>query len=153
MLETKKIHKAINYQFIKRLNIVAKDLYELELVKPTKEHREPIIIGFFILHYAKLRTLELFYDFFDKFLDVYKIEELEMDTNFCSLAFGIDDYILPSKRAEWTEKRSKDCRDDFREDAKNNFSPILAALNLRNMTRENHNYSRRKSELSKCHAC
>ena len=76
-----------------------------------------------------------------------------MDTNFCSLAFGIDDYILPSKRAEWTEKRSKDCRDDFREDAKNNFSPILAALNLRNMTRENHNYSRRSSELSKCHAC
>ena len=128
-LEDKKTHKAINNQLFKRLNIVAKDLFEVELVKSTIEHCEPIIVGFFILQYAKLRMLELYYNFFDKFCDVNKFEELEMDTDSLYLALAeedLDDCILPSKRAEWTEKRSKDCRDDFRADAKNNFfSPYL----------------------------
>ena len=44
-----KTYKATNNQFSKRLNIVAKILYEVELVNFTKEHREPIIVGFFIL--------------------------------------------------------------------------------------------------------
>ena len=53
----------------------------MELLKSTIEHREPIIVGFFILQYAKLRMLELYYNFFDKFFDVKKIEEMEMDTD------------------------------------------------------------------------
>ena len=125
-LGDEKTHKAINNQFFKRLNIVAKDLYEVELVKFTIEHREPIIVGFFILQYAKLRMLELYYNFFDEFCDVNKFEELEVDTDSLYLVLAeenLDDCILPSKRAEWTERRSKDCRDDFRADAKNNFFP------------------------------
>ena len=49
-LGDKKTHKAIKNQFFQRLNIVANDLYEVELVKPTIKHRKPIIVGFFILH-------------------------------------------------------------------------------------------------------
>ena len=56
-LGDKKIHRAINNQYFKRLNFVAKDLYAVELVKSTIEHREPIILGFFILQYSKLRLL------------------------------------------------------------------------------------------------
>ena len=107
-----------------RLNFVANDLYEVELFKSTIEHREPIIVGFFILQYAKLRMLELFYNFYDKFCDVNTFEELKMDTYSLYLAVAEEDLvdcILSSKRAEWTEKRSKDCRDDFRADAKKNF--------------------------------
>ena len=48
-LRDKKKQKAIKNQFIKRLNIVAKDLYKVELKKSTIEHREPIIGGFFIM--------------------------------------------------------------------------------------------------------
>ena len=66
-LGDKKTHKAINNQFFRRLNVVAKDLFEVELVKSTIEHREPIIVGFFILQYAKLKMLELYYNFSDKF--------------------------------------------------------------------------------------
>ena len=51
-------------------------LYEDELVKPEIEHREPIIVGFYILHYAKQRMLELYYDSFKKFCDADKYEEL-----------------------------------------------------------------------------
>ena len=39
-LEDEKTHKAINNQIFKRLNIAAKSLYELELVKFTIEHRD-----------------------------------------------------------------------------------------------------------------
>ena len=152
-LGDEKTHKAINNQIFKRLNIVAEDLYEVELVKSTIEHREPTIVGFFILQYAKLRLLELYYNFFDKFCDVNIFEELEMDTDSFYLDLAeedLDDCIIPSKRAEWTEKRNKDCRDDFRADAKNNFFPVLAILNIRNMTTENQDCSRRSSDTAKC---
>ena len=80
-LNDEKTHKAINGKLFKRLNSVSKELYEVELVKSKIEHREPIIVGFFILQYAKLRMLELYYNFFDKFCDVDTFEELEMDTD------------------------------------------------------------------------
>ena len=52
-----KTDKAINELQFKRLNTVEKDLYEIELLKSTIEHREPIIFGFFIFQYSKLRLL------------------------------------------------------------------------------------------------
>ena len=87
-LSDEKTNKATNNRLFIRLNNVSTDIYEVELVKSTNEHREPIIVGFFILQYAKLRMLELYYNFFDKFCDVQKIEELERDTDsfYLSLA-------------------------------------------------------------------
>ena len=78
-LNDEKTHKAINGKMFKRLNNVSKEIYEVQLAKSKIEHREPIIVGFFILQYAKLRMLELYYNFFDRFCDVDKFEELEMD--------------------------------------------------------------------------
>ena len=43
-----KTHKAINNRLFRRLNNVSTDIYEVELAKSTVEHREPIIVGFFI---------------------------------------------------------------------------------------------------------
>ena len=87
-LNDEKTHKAINEPLFKRLNTVEKDLYEVELLKLTIERRKPIIVGFFILQYAKLRMLELYYNFFDKFCDVNIFEELGIDTNSLHLAFA-----------------------------------------------------------------
>ena len=61
-LNDEKTHKAINGKLFKRLNSVSEELYEVEFVKSKIEHREPIIAGFFILQYAKLRMLELYYN-------------------------------------------------------------------------------------------
>ena len=58
-LKEEKTHKAINNRLFRRLNNVSTDIYEVELVKSTVEHREPIIVGFFMLQYAKLRKLKL----------------------------------------------------------------------------------------------
>ena len=59
-LNDEKNYKAINETKFKRLNTVGKELYEVELLKSTIEHIEPIIVGFLILQYAKLRMLELY---------------------------------------------------------------------------------------------
>ena len=67
-LTVEKTHSAINSKIFKRLNHTTDRLYEVELVKSEIEHREPILVGSFILQYAKLRMLELYYNFFKKIL-------------------------------------------------------------------------------------
>ena len=88
ILNIEKTHGAINTKFFKRLDYINDQLYEIDLAKAEIEHREPIIVGFFILQYAKLRMLELYYNFFARFCDVNKFEELEMDTHSLYLALS-----------------------------------------------------------------
>ena len=93
-LNDEKTHKAIN----------EKDLFKKDLLKSTIEHRESIIVGSFILQYAKLRMLELYYNFFDKFCDINKFQELEVDTDSVYLALAAESsyvYIQPDKRTAW----------------------------------------------------
>ena len=80
-LADEKTHAASNSKLLKKLDNVNNSLYEVELAKAQIEHREPSIVGFFILQYAKLRMLELYYNFFTRFCDVNKFEELAMDTD------------------------------------------------------------------------
>ena len=63
-LNDEKTHAAINTKLFKRLDHINNQLYEVKLAKAEIEQREPIIVGFFILQYAKLRMLELYYNFF-----------------------------------------------------------------------------------------
>ena len=96
----------------------------MDFVKSAIEHREPVIVGFFIQLYDKLRKFELYYIYFDEFCDNNKFEELKMDSLYLALAEeDLDEYILLSKPAEWIEMRSKDCRDSFKADGKINFFP------------------------------
>ena len=122
----KKTHAAINSKLFKKLDHVNNSLNEVELAKAEIEHREPIIVGFFILQYAKLRMLELYYNFFTRFCDVNKFEELEMDTDSLYLALAekeLEDCIGPEMRSEWQRLRSNDCVDNFTADAVANFFP------------------------------
>ena len=117
---------AVQYKLFKRPNFITDQLYEVELVKSETEHREPIIVGFFILQNAKLRMLELYYNFFKKFCDTENYEELEMDTDSLYLApseENLKDIILPEKRNGWEAIRSRDCTDSFTANATGNFFP------------------------------
>ena len=119
-------HMALNSKLFKKLDHVNNSLYEVELTKAQIEHREPIIVGFFILQYAKLRMLELYYNFFTRFCDVNKFEELEMDTDSLYLALAkkeLEDCIRPEMRVEWQKWRSNDCVDNFTADAVAIFFP------------------------------
>ena len=80
----------------------------------------------FILQHAQLRMLELCYNFFKKFCDTGKYEELEMDTDSLFLALSeenLEDIILPEKRNEWAAIRLRDCTDSFNANATGNFFP------------------------------
>ena len=137
----------------KRHNHITDQLYEVELVKSEIEHREPIIVGFFILQNAKLRMLELYYNFFRKFCDNDKYEELEMDTDSLYLALSeenLEDVILPEKRAEWDQLRSKDCNDKFTANATDIFSQELALMSTRNMIKESQVFSKKSLDVQKC---
>ena len=137
----------------KRLNHITDQLYEVELVKTEIEHREPIIVGFFILQYAKLRMLELYYNFFRNFCDAEKYEELEMDTDSLYWALSeknLEDVIVPEKRAELNQLRSKDCNDNFTVNATDNFSAELAVISTRSMIRENRISSKKNLDVQKC---
>ena len=127
-LTDEKTLSAINSKMFKRLNHITDQLYEMELVKSGIEHREPIIVGFFILQYAKRRKLELYYIFSEKFCDTDKYEELERDTDSLYLALSeekLEHVILPEKRAELDQLRSEDCTDNFTANATGNFPPNL----------------------------
>ena len=70
--------------------------------------------------------LELYYNFFKKFCDVDKFEELKMDSASFYLALAHEnlyDCIRPAKKEEWETLREKDCDDSFRADASHNFFP------------------------------
>ena len=73
-LSDEKTHSAINSNLFKRLNHITDQLYEVELVKSEIEYRDPIIVGFFILQCAKLRLLEIYYNYFKKFCDTDNYE-------------------------------------------------------------------------------
>ena len=119
-------HAANNSNLFKRLDHVNNSLFEVELAKAQIEHKEPIIVGFFILQYAKLRKLELYYNFFARFCDANKFEEMEMDTDSLYLALpenDLEDCKRPEIRAEWQRLRSDDFVDSFTADAVANFFP------------------------------
>ena len=60
-LSDEKTHSAIKSNLFNKLDHVNNALYEVELAKAQIEHKEPIIVGFLIPQYAKLRMLELHY--------------------------------------------------------------------------------------------
>ena len=67
-LNDKKTHAANNVKLFKKINLVNNALYEVELAKAEIEHKEPILVEFFIPHYAKPQMLEFYYNFSTKFV-------------------------------------------------------------------------------------
>ena len=62
-----------------------------------------------MLQYAKLRVLGLYYSFFDKYYDVARFEELEMDTDSFYLALSEYDFfsLYPTSKEKRVELFAK----------------------------------------------
>ena len=131
-LTDEKTHSAKNSKMFKRLNHITDHLFEVEIVKSETEHREPILVGFFILIYAKLRMLELHYNYFKNFCDIDNYYYLYL----ASSEENLEDVFPPKKRAEWDQLRAKDCTDNMSANATDSFFPELAVMSTRNMIRE-----------------
>ena len=120
------VSKLVNNKFFKSFNELDDKIFEIDLQNSTVHHKEPLIVGFFILQYAKLTMLELVYNFFDRFCDPEKFEFLEMDTDSLYIAMSeksIREIIKPNMKEVWNLLRSSDCKDTFQADNVGNFFP------------------------------
>ena len=120
------IDKLVNERNFKNLNVLPSSIYEAELVKSEVNHKEPLIVSFFILQYAKLTMLQLFYNFFQLLCGSQKYELIEMDTDSLYKALSedkVEELIRPEMELMWEINRENDCRDDFRADEHYNFFP------------------------------
>ena len=155
-LNDEKTHSANNIKLFKRLNFITDQLYEIELVKSEIEHREPIIVGFFILQYAQLRMLELYYNFFKKFCGTEKHEELEMDTDSLYLALSeknLEDIILPEKETNGKQYVRKIVQIASQRMQRATSSQEHVVVLKRSMIRESRDCLKKNSGVPKCCAC
>ena len=110
-LGDKKTQAAVYSQLLKMLDHVNNSLYEVELTNAQIEQKEPIIVGLFILNYARLRMLKLYYNFLNKCFDVNKFEHTGKDTHSLSLALAkmeTGNCIRSEMKIEWEYLRKKD---------------------------------------------
>ena len=63
MLFGAEVDEQVNERIFKNLNVLPSSVYEVEMVKSEVNHKEPIIVGFFILLYAKPTVRQLFHFF------------------------------------------------------------------------------------------
>ena len=78
--------------------------YELESRKPRITIRRPFQVGIAVYQLAKLRMLEFYYDFLDKFIDRRDFELIQMDTDSNYMAISaerLEDIVRPELKAEF----------------------------------------------------
>jgi hypothetical protein len=80
--------KKVNNPLFKKMTQISDNLFEIETAKQVVKWDLPLQIGFFVYQYAKLRMLEFYYDFIDKFVDRADFQLCEMDTDSLYLALS-----------------------------------------------------------------
>ena len=96
--------RMINDRRFRQLDVVVDNAYEVEMNKSTVTYALPIHVGFFVLQYAKMRILQFYYDFIDKYLERPLFQYCEMDTDCAYLAFAsesVDDLVTPELREHY----------------------------------------------------
>ena len=102
------------------------DFYECEENKEKIKLDLPIVLGFFILQYAKLRMLEFYYDFVDRFIAREDYELAEMDTDSLYLALSgenLEAVIKKEYLPDFRDRIYNNCTDDAFEADESNWFP------------------------------
>lgn len=89
----------INSPFFRELDPIDEDTYEVQSFKKVISLDLPIQVGFFVYQYAKLRMLQFYFDFIDKYLDRSDFQYSEMDTDCAYIAISgesIEKLVKPS---------------------------------------------------------
>ncbi|KAJ8031107.1 hypothetical protein HOLleu_27721 [Holothuria leucospilota] len=103
-----KASRLINETNFRELNEISTGCYEVESAKRSIAMDLPIQIGFFVYQYAKLRMLEFYYDFLDKYFDRQYWEYVEMDTDSAYIAIAadqLDDLVKPELREAYQKEK------------------------------------------------
>lgn len=100
MKDEKVVDKALRRAYFNDLNELGQ-AYELESRKPRIMIKRPFQIGIAVYHLAKLRMLEFYYDFLDRYVDRCDFELIQMAIS----TERLEDIVRPELRAEFeTEK-------------------------------------------------
>ena len=102
--------KYINESLFRDLDEVSDDLYEVKMAKRTIKEDLPLQIGLFVYQYAKLRMLQFYFDFLDKYVDRSDFQYVEMDTDSAYIAISgdtVSDLVKPHLREQYSQERSK----------------------------------------------
>lgn len=83
-----KTAKLVNNKFFRQLDVIDDDTYEVQSAKKRINLNLPMQIGFFVYQNAKLRMLQFYYDFLDKYLDRSDFQYCEMDTDSAYIALA-----------------------------------------------------------------
>ena len=113
--------RLINNKRFRQLDIVVDDAYEIEMSKRTVVYTLHVHVGFFVLQYAKMRMLQFYYDFIDRYVERPLFQYCEMDTDSAYLALAgesVDVLVTPALRDQYFRHRSEwlpsECCDEYR---------------------------------------
>ena len=113
----------INNKRFRQLDVVTEDAYEVTSNKARVTYDLPLHIGFFVYQYAKLRMLQFYYDFIDRYVERPLYQYCEMDTDSAYIALAgdsIDDLVTPEHRKHYFKHRSEwlpaECCDEHKKE-------------------------------------
>ena len=107
--DEKVVDRALQSAYFSDLDEVGK-AYELESRKPRITIRRPFQIGIAVYQLAKLRMLEFYYDFLDRYFDRRDFELIQMDTdsNYMTIsAERHEDIVRPELQTEFEAKKQE----------------------------------------------
>ena len=100
--------RKVNTPLFRKLDNITEDTYEVESCKKTIKLNLPIQVGFFVYQYAKLRLLQFYYDFLNKYLERADFQMCEMDTDSAYVAISgdsVESLVKPELKAEFEQDK------------------------------------------------
>ena len=105
----KKVDRALRNAYFSDLDEIGK-AYELESRKTKITIKRPFQVGIAVYQLAKLRMLEFYYDFLDRYFDRKDFELIQMDTDSNYIAISaekLEDIVKPELQKEFEEKKKE----------------------------------------------
>ena len=105
--DEKVVDRALRSAYFEDLDEIGQ-AYELESRKPRITIRRPFQIGIAVYQLAKLRMLQFYYDFLDRYLDRKDFELIQMDTDSNYLAISgksLEEIVKPEMKAEFEQQK------------------------------------------------
>ena len=105
--DEKVVDRALRSAYFSDLDEIG-EAYELESRKARITIRRPFQVGIAVYQLAKLRMLEFYYDFLDRYIDRKDFELIQMDTDSNYLAISgknLEDIVKPEMREEFEKEK------------------------------------------------
>jgi len=109
MKDEKVVDRALRNAYFEDLDEIGQ-AYELESRKPRITIRRPFQIGIAVYQLAKLRMLEFYYDFLDKYVERRDFELIQMDTDSNYLAISgqrLEDVVRRELKQEFEVEKNQ----------------------------------------------